>query len=99
MPLDERWNLTTKELVEELGRPLGPGVPGPPEGLLLDRMIDVRIADSDAEGSANLVASTDKLVSATHRLGTMTGWLVGGTLLLGVSAATDVILKLVRGAH
>ena len=52
-----------------------------------------------AEGSANLVASTDKLVTATHRLGTVTWFLVGGTALMWIPAVIDIVLKLLKVAH
>jgi hypothetical protein len=38
-------------------------------------------------------------VSATKRLGTITIWLVGGTLLMGLAAVADVVLKLKGALH
>ena len=95
MPLDEWWDRTPKGLVE-LRRSFGAGTP---DAIAVDRIIEWKIAEADAEGSAKLVSSTDKLVGATQRLGTMTLWLVGGTVLLGLAAATDVFLKLMKGVH
>src|SRR5438046_10447115 len=90
MPLEAWWNKAPEQLVE-LRHSLSAGTP---DAITVDRMLELRIAESQAEGSDKLLASTtDKLVAATHRLGTVTWWLVAGTLLLGLSAAVDVILK------
>ena len=76
---------------------------GTPEAISVDQTIEWKnaqeIAKSDAEGNARLVASTDNLVGATQRLGTMTVWLVIGTILMGLAAGTDVVLKLLKVAH
>src|SRR5437868_958082 len=86
MPLEAWWNKTPEQLVE-LRHSLSAGTP---DAITVDRMLELRIAKSQAEGSDKLLASTDKLVAATHRLGTVTWWLVAGTFLLGLSAAVDV---------
>jgi hypothetical protein len=90
MVLEEWWGMTPMQLVD-LRRSLSAGVP---EAYALDRIIEFKIAESDAKGNANLVASTDKLVAATQRLGTVTVWLVAGTLLMGLAAVADAVLKL-----
>jgi hypothetical protein len=63
------------------------------------RLLEVRFSERAGEENARLVESTNKLVSATHRLGSVTWGLVGGTILLGLAAATDVVLKIAKGAH
>jgi hypothetical protein len=73
--------------------------PGNPTVHSVDRLLRMRASQREAEGSANLVASTEKLVAATHRLGTMTVWLVVGTILMGLAAGADVLLKLLKVAH
>ena len=70
-----------------------------PDGFTINRILEHQHAKQTSEDSGRLVASTNKLVAATHRLGTVTWWLVAGTFLLGASAAVDVILKIIRGAH
>jgi hypothetical protein len=49
-----------------------------PEQRALDRFLEVRFSERAGEENARLVESTNKLVAATHRLGTVTWWLVGG---------------------
>jgi len=67
-----------------------------PGAASVDRLLRLRTAERDADTSAKLVASTDSLVAATKRLGTVTWWLVGGTVLMGLAAGTDVLLKLMN---
>ena len=93
-PVD-RWDpLPDRELI---ARGIAEG--NTPEQRALDRLLEVRFSERAGEENAKLVESTNKLVEATHRLGTVTWWLVGGTILLGLAAATDVLMKLVKGVH
>src|SRR5262245_6110596 len=101
MAVEDWIALAPRDLIK-LRHSLGGGTP---DAYTVDRILEQKIEDREAEGgekaaasSEKLVSSTDKLVAATHRLGTATWWLVGGTFLLGASsAATDVIFKLWRG--
>ncbi len=87
--------MTDRELIDKVWL----HAPGNPGALSVDRLLRMRASQREAEGSANLVASTDKLVAATHRLGTVTWCLVAGTILMGLAAALDVLLKLMKGVH
>ena len=95
MPLETWWKMTPEQLVE-LRHSLSAGTP---DAITVDRMLELHFARWQTEGNAKLLASTDKLVAATHRLGTVTWWLVGGTILLGVSATMDFVFKLIKGMH
>ena len=72
---------------------------GTPSAITIDRILELRNAESQANAADQMLRSTDNLVEATRGLRRATWWLVGGTLLLGTSAAVDVILKIVRGSH
>jgi hypothetical protein len=89
-------HMTLAELLHQKTASHSPGNP------MLDRIntaIQVRLAEQQDEASNKLVTSTDKLVAATQRLGTVTWWLVAGTFLLGLSAGVDVALKLMGRTH
>jgi len=94
--MNDQWlSMTPEELVKQRSRESA----GTPDAIAIDRIIELKIARSQADASDKLLTSTDKLVNATHRLGTVTWWLVAGTFLLGISAAVDVIFKIIKGAH
>jgi hypothetical protein len=93
-PIDNWDPLRDRELIARL---ITQG--NTPEQRALDRFLEVRFSEHAGEENARLVESTNKLVAATHRFGTVTWWLAGGTILLGLSAAIDVVLKIAKGAH
>ncbi len=73
--------------------------PQNPEAVAVDRLLGARYAADETQGTAALVAATQALVAATQRLGTVTYWLVSGTVLMGLAATIDVLLKLTKGFH
>jgi hypothetical protein len=93
-PLDNWDTLSDRELISR-GLEMGHTQDQP----AMDRLLQVRFSERAGQENEKLVTSTNKLVQATHRLGTVTWWLVGGTILLGLAAATDVVMKLIKGVH
>ena len=93
--IEQYDSLTDREVMDKVAM----SAEASPPALLADRLLRVRASEREAEGNAKLVTSTDRLVASTHRLGTVTWWLVGGTFLLGLAAATDVLLKIMKGVH
>jgi hypothetical protein len=45
---------------------------GTPDAIAVDRILELKSAQQEAEGSAKLIAATNALVASTQRLGTVT---------------------------
>jgi hypothetical protein len=93
-PLDNWDTLSDRELI---ARGLVEG--NTPEQTAISRLLQVRFSERTGVENEKLVHSTNKLVDATQRLGTVTWWLVAGTILLGIAAGTDVVMKIIHGAY
>ena len=93
--LEEYDAMSDRELTEKVWML----TPQNPAAVSIDRLLRIRASEREAEGAHALVAATKDLVAATKRLGTVTWWLVAGTLLMGLAAGTDVVLRLIKGMH